>query len=65
MTSLVGSGVTCIVLAAFAYGPAGGNANVMVGTALMPRILACVLFSPIAESWQTGSTAAARWSSWT
>lgn len=48
VTSLVGSGVTSVALATFAYQIAGGNATVVVGTALMLRILAFVLLSPIA-----------------
>lgn len=48
LTSLVGSGVTSIALAAFAYELAGSDATVVVGTALMLRILAFVLLSPVA-----------------
>jgi MFS transporter, NRE family, putaive nickel resistance protein len=48
VTSLVGSGVTSIALAAFAYELSGRNATVVVGTALTLRILAFVLLSPIA-----------------
>jgi len=47
-TSLVGSGVTSVALAAFAYELAGSNATVVVGTALTLRILAFVLLSPVA-----------------
>lgn len=48
LTSLVGSGVTSIALAAFAYELVGSDATVVVGTALMLRILAFVVISPIA-----------------
>ncbi len=48
LTSLVGSGVTSVALAAFAYQLTGRNATVVVGAALTLRILAFVLFSPIA-----------------
>lgn len=48
LTSLVGSGVTSIALAAFAYELAGQNATVIVGTALTLRILAFVTFAPAA-----------------
>jgi MFS transporter, NRE family, putaive nickel resistance protein len=47
-TSLVGSGITSVALAAFAYRIAGANATVVVGTALTLRILAFVLLSPLA-----------------
>jgi MFS transporter, NRE family, putaive nickel resistance protein len=45
VTSLVGSGVTSVALAVFAYQLSGSNATVVVGTALMLRILAFLLFS--------------------
>lgn len=48
VTSLVGSGVTSVALAAFAYQLAGRNATAVVGTALALRILAFVTLSPIA-----------------
>jgi NRE family putative nickel resistance protein-like MFS transporter len=48
LTSLAGSGVTSVALAAFAYQLAGRNATVVVGTALTLRILAFVLISPVA-----------------
>ena len=48
LTSLVGSGVTSVALAAFAYELAGRNATVVVGTALTLRILAFVAFAPAA-----------------
>ena len=48
VTSLVGSGVTSVALAAFAYELAGSGATVVIGTALTLRILAFVLFSPLA-----------------
>lgn len=48
LTSLVGSGVTSVALAAFAYQLTGRDATVVVGSALTLRILAFVLFSPIA-----------------
>lgn len=48
LTSLLGSGVTSVALAAFAYQLAGRNATVVVGTALTLRILAFVTLSPIA-----------------
>jgi MFS transporter, NRE family, putaive nickel resistance protein len=48
LTSLIGSGVTSIALAAFAYQLAGRDATVIVGIALMLRILAFVSFSPAA-----------------
>jgi MFS transporter, NRE family, putaive nickel resistance protein len=48
VTSLVGSGVTSVALAAFAYRLAGRNATAVVGTALALRILAFVTLSPIA-----------------
>jgi NRE family putative nickel resistance protein-like MFS transporter len=48
VASLLGSGVTSVALAVFAYDLAGRNATVVVGTALMLRILAFVLLSPIA-----------------
>src|SRR5215213_3202497 len=47
-TSLVGSGVTSVALAAFAYRLTGQNATVVVGTALTLRILAYVTLSPAA-----------------
>jgi MFS transporter, NRE family, putaive nickel resistance protein len=46
--SLVGSGVTSVALAAFAYQLAGRNATAVVGAALALRILAFVTLSPIA-----------------
>ena len=48
VTSLVGSGVTSVALAAYAYQLAGRNATAVVGTALALRILAFVLISPVA-----------------
>lgn len=48
LTSLLGSGVTSVALAAFAYELSGRNATVVVGTALTLRILAFVLFAPAA-----------------
>lgn len=48
LASLLGSGVTSVALAAFAYRLAGTNATVVVGTALTLRILAFVLVSPVA-----------------
>ena len=48
LASLLGSGVTSVALAAFAYRLAGSNATVVVGTALTLRILAFVLLSPVA-----------------
>jgi NRE family putative nickel resistance protein-like MFS transporter len=48
LASLLGSGVTSIALAAFAYDLARGNATVVVGTALTLRILAFVTLSPLA-----------------
>lgn len=48
VTSLVGSGVTSVALAAFAYQLAGRNATAVVGTALALRILAFVTLSPVA-----------------
>jgi NRE family putative nickel resistance protein-like MFS transporter len=48
VASLLGSGVTSVALAAFAYQLSGSNATVVVGTALTLRILAFVLLSPIA-----------------
>ena len=48
LTSLLGSGVTSVALAAFAYQLSGRNATVVVGTALTLRILAFVLFAPAA-----------------
>lgn len=47
-TSLVGSGVTSVALAAFAYQLTGRNATAVVGTALALRILAFVTLSPVA-----------------
>src|SRR5215210_5808864 len=46
--SLVGSGVTSVALAAFAYQLAGRNATAVVGAALALRILAFVTLSPVA-----------------
>lgn len=48
LTSLLGSGVTSVALAAFAYELSGRNATVVVGTALTLRILAFVLVAPAA-----------------
>ena len=48
VTSLVGSGVTSVALAAFAYELTGRDATAVVGTALALRILAFVLISPVA-----------------
>ena len=48
VTSMVGSGVTSIALAAFAYQRTGRDATAVVGTALALRILAFVVFSPMA-----------------
>ncbi|MGH7564156.1 MAG: MFS transporter [Gemmatimonadota bacterium] len=48
LTSLIGSGVTSIALAAFAYELVGSDATVVVGTALTLRILAFILLSPVA-----------------
>jgi NRE family putative nickel resistance protein-like MFS transporter len=45
VTSLVGSGVTSVALAAFAYELTGRGATEVVGLALMLRILAFLLFS--------------------
>lgn len=46
--SLVGSGVTSVALAAFAYQLSGRNATPIVGTALALRILSFVTVSPTA-----------------
>lgn len=46
--SLVGSGMTTVALGILAYDLAGGNAAAVLGTALTLRIIAYVLFSPIA-----------------
>lgn len=48
LASLLGSGVTSVALAVFAYELAGSSATVVVGTALTLRILAFVLFAPAA-----------------
>jgi MFS transporter, NRE family, putaive nickel resistance protein len=48
LTSLIGSGMTSVALAAFAYELTGRDATVVIGTALMLRILAFVLLAPIA-----------------
>lgn len=48
VASLIGSGVTSVALAAFAYELTGSSAAVVVGTALTLRILAFVLLSPLA-----------------
>lgn len=48
VTSLVGSGVTSIALAALAYQLVGAEASTVVGFALTLRILAFVVLSPIA-----------------
>lgn len=48
VSSLLGSGVTSVALAVFAYQLTGSDATVVVGTALTLRILAFVLLSPIA-----------------
>ena len=48
VTSLVGSGVTSVALAAFAYELVGGSATTVVGAALALRILAFVTMSPVA-----------------
>lgn len=48
VTSLVGSGVTSIALAALAYQLVGAEATIVVGFALTLRILAFVVLSPIA-----------------
>lgn len=48
VASLLGSGVTSVALAVFAYEMTGSNATVVVGTALTLRILAFVLLSPVA-----------------
>ena len=48
VASLLGSGVTSVALAAFAYHLAGGRATIVVGTALGLRILAFVTVAPIA-----------------
>lgn len=48
VASLLGSGVTSVALAVFAYQLSGSNATVVVGTALTLRILAFVLLSPVA-----------------
>lgn len=48
LASLLGSGVTSVALAAFAYDMAGSNATVVVGTALTLRILAFVTLAPLA-----------------
>ncbi|HEY0995633.1 MAG TPA: MFS transporter [Gemmatimonadaceae bacterium] len=48
LTSLVGSGVTSVALAAFAYQLVGRDATVIVGTALTLRILAFVTIGPAA-----------------
>jgi MFS transporter, NRE family, putaive nickel resistance protein len=48
LASLLGSGVTSVALAAFAYELAGRDATIIVGTALTLRILAFVLFAPAA-----------------
>lgn len=46
--SLVGSGMTTVALGILAYDLAGGNAAAVLGTALTLRIIAFVLFSPVA-----------------
>jgi MFS transporter, NRE family, putaive nickel resistance protein len=48
LTSVLGSGVTSVALAAFAYELAGSNATVVIGMALTLRIVAFVTVSPIA-----------------
>jgi NRE family putative nickel resistance protein-like MFS transporter len=48
VTSLLGSGVTSVALAAFAYELVGGGATTVVGAALALRILAFVTLSPLA-----------------
>jgi NRE family putative nickel resistance protein-like MFS transporter len=48
LASLLGSGVTSVALAVFAYQLTGSDATVVVGIALTLRILAFVLVSPIA-----------------
>lgn len=48
VTSLVGSGVTNIALAALAFQLAGAQATTIIGFALTLRILAFVTLSPIA-----------------
>lgn len=48
LSSLLGSGVTSVALAVFAYELTGSNATVVVGIALTLRILAFVLFAPVA-----------------
>ena len=52
LASLLGSGVTSVALAAFAYEMAGSNATVVVGTALTVRILAYV--TPLAAGRRSG-----------
>jgi MFS transporter, NRE family, putaive nickel resistance protein len=48
LASLLGSGVTSVALAAFAYELAGRDATVVIGTALTLRIVAFVTVSPVA-----------------
>jgi NRE family putative nickel resistance protein-like MFS transporter len=48
VASLLGSGVTSVALAVLAYELTGSNAAVVLGTALMVRILAFVTLSPVA-----------------
>ncbi|MEH6444366.1 MAG: MFS transporter [Oceanospirillaceae bacterium] len=50
ITSLFGSGLTTIALALLAYDLAGDNAGIVLGTALALKMLAYVLFSPIANA---------------
>jgi MFS family permease len=50
ITSLFGSGLTTIALALLAYDLAGDSAGIVLGTALALKMLAYVLFSPIANA---------------
>lgn len=47
VTSLVGTGLTTVALALLAYDLAGGNAGVVLGTALAVKMVAYVFFAPV------------------
>ncbi|MCC5794145.1 MAG: MFS transporter [Chromatiales bacterium] len=47
VTSLVGTGLTTVALALLAWDLAGGNAGVVLGTALAVKMVAYVFFSPV------------------
>jgi len=49
--SLVGTGLTTVALALFAFELAGGDAGIVLGTALTIKMIAYVVFAPMIGGW--------------